>query len=114
MAKNFNIDGEAALLEVKTAAPVSKIRLSLRQLQPLKAYEEVQKNLRMFEPARESHVLRVSFEDSHPQRAAAFLNGLVSSYLDHTVKTRADEGARTLAYLEKQLPALKADRKSVV
>ena len=64
--------------------------------------------MRLFEPSRDSSVVRISYEDSQPARAAALLNGLVASYLAQSVQRRAGEDAKAVAYLEQQLPPLKS------
>jgi tyrosine-protein kinase Etk/Wzc len=104
----FTLGGQAASIEVKLHADAPRVRVMVRQEHALKAYEAVVDRLRLFEPARESGVVRISYEDSDPQRAATLLNGLVAAYLELSVKRRADEGNEALNYLEGQLPPLEA------
>lgn len=104
----FGIDGGEGRIEVQARASLPATQLRLRQLSPLKAVEEVNKRLRALELTRESGVLRISYEDESAARAAALLNGLVKAYLDNTIARKANDGARALAFVEGQLPALKA------
>ena len=104
----FAIDGAEGRIEVRAAANQAKTRITVKQLPPLKAYEEVMKRLRIVELARESGVLRISFEDASAPKSAALLNRLVRSYLEHTVARKAGDGAQALGFVEAQLPAMKA------
>jgi tyrosine-protein kinase Etk/Wzc len=103
----FAIDAEPASILVKADKDLPKTRVTLRREVPLKAYEDVLTRLRMFEPSRDSNVVRLSIEDTRPERAAALLNALVANYVSHAVRRRAVESEKALAYLEDQLPALK-------
>lgn len=103
----FELAGEECRLTVNAAAELPPTRLKLQLRHEVKAYEDVLKQLRMFEPSRESSVVRISFEDSQPARAAALLNGLVSSYLTRTVQRRGNDDAKAVDYLEQQLAPLK-------
>ncbi len=98
--------GGVILVQAKPGQPA--IHLRLQQLQPLKAHESVVNRLKVLELARESGVLRLTYEDEDPQRAADLLNAMVSGYLAHTIARKADDGTRTRAFLEDQLPAARA------
>ena len=103
----FTIGAEPASLLVSADKDLPQTRLKLRREVLLQAYEDVLTRLRMFEPSRDSNVVRISVEDTQPQRAAALLNGLAANYVVHAVKRRAVESEKALAYLEDQLPGLK-------
>lgn len=105
----FTLDGGEARIEVRAPLDTPSTKLSLKQLQPLKAHEEVMKRLRIVELKRDSGVLRLSYEDAQASRAAALLNRLVRAYLDHTVARKASDGAQALGFVEAQLPAMKAN-----
>lgn len=103
----FTIGGEPASIVVRGETDLPKTSVTVRRELLLKAHENVLQRLRMFEPSRDSNVVRISIEDTQPARAAALLNGLVANYVDHAVKRRSVESAKALAFLEDQLPALK-------
>ncbi len=107
-ATAFALDGVQGVIEVRAAADLPTTEVHIRQLLPVKAFQDVTKRLRTVELARDSGVMRVSFEDDDPERAAALLNGLVQRYLDSTVQRKGEDAARALNYVEAQLPALKA------
>ena len=94
-------------IEITVAADAYPTKLTLRQLQPMKAYESLLTRMRAFEPAKDSKVVRISYEDTDAERAAAVLNAQLAGYLDRAVARRANDGSRTLAFLENQLPMMR-------
>ena len=105
---NFAVDGQPAQITVQAPADGPALSLSLRLLPPLQAYEDVLKRLRVLELSRDSGVLRLTYDDPSADRAAALLNAMVQSYLDETVRRKGAEGDRALAFVEAQLPPMKA------
>ncbi len=55
-----------------------------------------------------SGILQVSFTAGDPKRAATILNAILDNYQRHNVERKGEEADKTLAFLEKQLPPLKA------
>jgi tyrosine-protein kinase Etk/Wzc len=104
----FKIHGGLGKILVHAAASAPDVRLGIQQLPPLMAYEAATKALRVSELTRDSGVLRMSYENSNPARAADLLNSLVKSYLEHTLARKAADGAQALRFVEAQLPQLQA------
>lgn len=104
----FSVGNAPARIAVHAAADGPALELTVQQRAPLDALESVLERLRVQELARESGVLRMSFEDTSPTRAAALLNALVQRYLEENVRRKAEEGERSLAFVEAQLPPMKA------
>lgn len=98
--------GEAVEIHVVSAGPWP-VRMRITQALPAKAYEKVIERLRVFEPSSDSDVIRVSFEDTDPQRATRLLNGLVAAFVEQDVAHRKEAERQALTFLEDQLPALK-------
>ncbi|KQP18812.1 hypothetical protein ASF43_29235 [Pseudorhodoferax sp. Leaf267] len=63
--------------------------------------------LRVFEPGKDSGVIRVTYESNSAQGAADLLNKLASAFLEQDMVRRREAEAQALAFLEEQLPALK-------
>ncbi len=105
---SFTIDDSEGRIEVRAPPRLPRTRMALKKLQPLMAYENVMRRLRIVELSRESGVLRLTFEDHSASKSAALLNRLVRAYLDHTVARKAGDGAQALEFVEAQLPAMKA------
>lgn len=106
--RHFTLGGAPAQISVRGPSDGPALRLTLRQREPLDAFEDVGKRLRVTELARDSGVLRLSFEDDSAERAAGLLNALVQRYLEENVRRKAEEGERALAFVEAQLPPMKA------
>lgn len=60
------------------------------------------------EKGKKTGILEFSFQDIYPDRAVEILNEVASSYLRQNVEERNAEAQKTLEFLEKQLPDVKA------
>ncbi len=107
-AASFALGGEQGSLVVNADPQGPRTQLKLRAKKLLRAYEDVIERIRIFEPSRDSNMLRVSIEDTRPVRAAALLNDLAANYIRTSMQRRSGEGQQALAYLEQQLPELRA------
>jgi tyrosine-protein kinase Etk/Wzc len=103
----FQVDGQAAAIQVQAPADGPALRFGLRLQDPLQSHEQVLKRVRVLELARDSGVVRLTYEDRSARRSALLLNTLVNAYIGETVRRRADEGERALAFVEAQLPPMK-------
>lgn len=68
----------------------------------------VRELLMVKETARGTGVLVVQYEDLEPARAAATLNAIAQAYVRRNVDRKSAEAAQMVAFLESQLPILKA------
>jgi tyrosine-protein kinase Etk/Wzc len=68
---------------------------------------EVVKALAAREASRQSNVIRATFEDTDPKRAAFLLNAIADAYVERNVGRRSEEAQKSLAFLREQLPQLK-------
>ncbi|VWD50150.1 lipopolysaccharide biosynthesis protein [Burkholderia lata] len=60
------------------------------------------------ETKRQSGIMQLSLEDPDPVFAARLLNAIAAAYLDVNAKRRSEDAERSMAFLEAQLPAVKA------
>ena len=63
--------------------------------------------LAISEVARQSNVIRATYEDTDPQRAATLLNALADAYVEQNVGRRSEEAQKSLVFLRQHLPLLK-------
>ncbi|AOK07459.1 lipopolysaccharide biosynthesis protein [Burkholderia latens] len=70
--------------------------------------EAILKKLSVTETKRQSGIMQLNFEDPDPVFAARMLNAIAVSYLNFNAKRRAEDAERSLAFLNTQLPAVKA------
>ncbi len=71
----------------------------------LKVISELQKKLKIVEEGKDqSGVIGVSYKDADPNRAAAIMNEIASSYVQQNENRRVETANQSLAFLEAQLP----------
>ncbi|MCQ2061996.1 MAG: polysaccharide biosynthesis tyrosine autokinase [Fibrobacter sp.] len=66
------------------------------------------------EKGKKTGILEFSYQDIYPDRATEILNEVASNYLRQNVEQRNAEAQRTLEFLEKQLPDVKAQMDSTL
>lgn len=64
------------------------------------------------ERGKKTGILEFSYKDIYPDRATEILNEVASTYLQQNVEQRNAEAQKTLEFLEKQLPEVKAQMDS--
>ena len=80
----------------------------LQQLRPLAAIRGLAKKLSVSEKGKQTGILAVSLKHRYADRAASILNSIANTYVRHNVEKRSAEAEKTLEFLEKQLPGVKA------
>ncbi|MCA7999865.1 GNVR domain-containing protein [Burkholderia metallica] len=70
--------------------------------------EAILKKLNGAETKRQSGIMQLSFEDPDPVFAARLLNAIAAAYLDAKAKRRSEDSEHSLAFLDTQLPLVKA------
>jgi tyrosine-protein kinase Etk/Wzc len=75
----------------------------------LHVIEELQERLRIGERTKKTGVLVVALEGPDPVKAAAILDAVATTYVRQNVERKSAEAAKTLEFLETQLPTLKAN-----
>ena len=75
---------------------------------PQEAAAALLKGLNISEEGKNSGIIRVSLENRYADRVAAILNTIANTYLKQNIEMRSAEAKKTLAFLEEQLPGVKA------
>ena len=75
----------------------------------LQAVEKLQTALTIAEKGKQSGIIGVSMEGNDPQKTAAILNAIGSEYIRQNVDRKSEEAQKSLAFLDKQLPEMKAN-----
>jgi len=83
-----------------------KFRIS--QLNPLLAVRTLSRSLKVAEKGKQTGVIGVSYSHRYADRAASILNTIANTYVRQNVEMRSADAAKTLEFLESQLPAIKA------
>ena len=79
----------------------------------LGSIDALKAGLKVAEKGKKSGIIEASFNHRYPDRAASILNTVAKTYLRQNVEMRSAEAAKTLEFLEKQLPGVKAKLDSV-
>lgn len=87
-------------------------KFKLNKLERLDAIAKFKKAFEVKEKSRKTGILEFSYQDIYPDRATKILNEIATSYLRQNVEQRNAEAQKTLEFLEKQLPDVKAQMDS--
>ncbi len=88
------------------ARPGTEFRIERRRRE--EAIDSLQEKLRIDEKVKKSGVVEIELQMRDPVQAAAVVSGLTRGYLRQNVEHHSAEAARSLEFLESQLPAVKA------
>lgn len=61
------------------------------------------------ETKRQSGIIKVTYEGTNPGQTAQMLKAITAAYVDQNVSRRSEEAEKSLEFLNKELPRLKAD-----
>jgi tyrosine-protein kinase Etk/Wzc len=70
---------------------------------------DLQREVRVAEKGKKTGVLQLTLEGPSPQGVAAILDSLATAYVRQNVERRSAEAAKTLVFMQTQLPALRAN-----
>jgi len=100
--------GDTLVMRVKLMRAAPGQVFVIKQMKPLAAIRALGKKLSVSEKGKQTGVLAVSLKHRYPDRAANILNAIANTYVRHNVEKRSAEAEKTLEFLEKQLPGVKA------
>ncbi|HEX8405428.1 MAG TPA: GNVR domain-containing protein [Duganella sp.] len=83
-------------------------RFLLRRSSRLVAIEQVQGALRIAEQGKQSGVIAVKLHGADPHQVYAILDEIGSEYMRQNLSRRTEEAQKTLTFLDRQLPVLRA------
>lgn len=100
--------GQKLRLQVRslTGKPGQRFHLTRQHLQD--AIAALKADLRVAERGRQTNILGITFEHRNPGRGAEILNQVISQYVKQNIERKAEEASQTLAFLQEQMPQLKA------
>lgn len=94
------------LVQRISASPGSQIKLV--RVPRMKAVEQLQDSLKIAEKGKQSGVISVSLAGEDPVQITRILSEVGTEYMKHTELRKAQTAEKSLAFLDQQLPALKA------
>ena len=87
-------------------------RFELVKMERLDAIAKFKKAFKVKERGKKTGILEFSYQDIYADRATKILNEVATTYLQQNVEQRNAEAQKTLEFLEKQLPEVKAQMDS--
>ncbi len=99
---NGQVSLNVALLNGETGTEFSVIRRARG-----KTIEGLQNALKLVERGRQSGIIEATLRDTDAARAAAILNAIGLNYVNQSLERKSAEAAKSIAFLDTQLPALK-------
>ena len=87
-------------------------KFELEKLERLDAIAKFKRAFEVKEKGKKTGILEFSYKDIYPDRATKILNEIATFYLRQNVEQRNAEAQKTLEFLEKQLPEVKAQMDS--
>ena len=100
--------GDTLVICVKSLTATVGQTFLLSAVHPQIAAASLLKGLSISEEGKNSGIIRVSLENRYADRVAAILNTIANTYLKQNIEMRSAEAKKTLAFLEEQLPGVKA------
>ena len=100
-------EGAISLLVTRLHA-MPGIEFSITKLPREDAIEGLQRALTISERGKQSGLIGVSLEGPNPALSAGVVNAVAQQYIQQNVNLKSEDAERSLAFLETQLPELKA------
>ena len=104
----FSYQGQAGQLTVTSAVGKPGAEFLITRSSHLTITEQLQKEIRIAEQGKQSGVLRTTLEGPSPERITKILNEIGALYVRQNIQRKAAEAEKSLAFLDTQLPQLKA------
>jgi tyrosine-protein kinase Etk/Wzc len=84
-------------------------RFDVQRRSRLRVIDDLQNALRIGETIRKTGILQVALDGPDPVRTAAILDAIGTTYVRQNVERKSEEAAKTLDFIDSQLPTLKAN-----
>ena len=108
----FPYAGDTAIFNVSSIKARKGQKFEITKLTRLDAINAFKKAFEVKEKGKKTGILEFTYQDIYPDRATEILNEIASNYLRQNVEQRNAEAQKTLEFLEKQLPDVKAQMDS--
>ena len=108
----FPYAGDSVTIGVHSMIVQSGQKFILDKKERLEAIESFKGAFEVKEKGKKTGVLEFTYQDIYPDRGTKVLNEIATKYLRQNVEERNAEAQKTLEFLEKQLPDVKAQMDS--
>ena len=100
--------GDTVAFNVFKMAAKPRQKFAITKLDHLAAISAFKKVFDVKEKGKKTGILEFTYQDIYPDRATKILNEIATTYLQQNVEQRKKKKKKTLEFLEKQLPEVKA------
>ncbi|WP_423368778.1 GNVR domain-containing protein [Burkholderia sp. LMG 32019] len=100
--------GNGYLVDVSRVVARAGTEFRVRRVPTPVRLDAILEKLSGAETKRQSGIMQLSLEDSDPVFAARLLNAIAAAYLDANARRRSEDAEHSLAFLDTQLPVVKA------
>lgn len=104
----FPYEGDTAVFSVYSMEVKAGQEFAITKKDRLPAIDAFKGAFEVKEKGKKTGILEFTYQDIYPDRATKVLNEIATSYLRQNVEQRNAEAQKTLEFLEKQLPEVKA------
>ena len=108
----FPYAGDTAVFSIYKMSAKKGQKFEITKINRLDAISAFKSAFDVKEKGKKTGVLEFTYKDIYPDRAVAVVNEIATSYLRQNVEQRNAEAQKTLEFLEKQLPDVKAQMDS--
>ncbi|MDI3362642.1 polysaccharide biosynthesis tyrosine autokinase [Lelliottia sp. V89_10] len=107
VGKRFEKDGVVLLVKSMEAQPGTRFTLCERTT--LETINALNQQFTVAEAGKQSGILNLSLTGTDPDRIAGELNSITENYLRQNIDRQAEQDAKSLAFLQRQLPQIRGD-----
>lgn len=105
--ETYMSDSGPIVLHVTSIHAATGARFKLTRQSRLETIDQLQRSLSISELGKDSNVLQVKLRGSDPVRITAILNDIARHYVGQNEDRKAEQAARSLAFLRGQVPDLR-------
>lgn len=102
-----SVESYALSLDALKARPGTTFLI--RVYSPVTRVGQINSGLTLAESKRGSTIIKLTYADTNPYRAAEILNAIVNAYVGRNISRRSEESEKSLVFLDKELPRLKIE-----
>ncbi|WP_437888312.1 tyrosine-protein kinase Wzc [Phytobacter sp. V91] len=94
-------------IEVSAIAAGTDSEFTVSKFSTLGMINNLQNNLSVTENGKDTGVLSMSYTGEDREQISAILNSITKNYLEQNIQRKSEEAAKSLAFLDKQLPEVR-------
>ncbi len=101
------VGADTVVINVSKLIARPQTKFSFKREQELKVIGGLRNKLKASEKGKQTGMIRLSYQHSDPEKGAEILNRVAEFYIRQNIDRKSEEAAKTLEFLQTQLPLLK-------